>query len=639
MQRQTTNIMAKQLDRTIDDRLSAIRRDINALEILVGKIDEQKFEDLEQRVALFILNGHAERIHRALVDLSQKSDWNVKSTSEDKDILEKISTQLIETSERIKKKLPENESKEGESAVVVAGAGPIGYYSAISLLKHSDKHDCNIVLVADKYANFPTRGGTINPWVLGDYAISLGLGNHLKVDINAKHLYLQKLLDYVTLREQGDYSIKHLDMLGHATYLALGGKIISGTIDWNKIQQDHHKNDGFATVNIMPDNKKEDDCTQIQEVRCIVNAMGANAAYPNNIKRKELQSDEDKQVSRNHCAQVNVSLSPPLFEKLIQLRDCNYSKGDLSFVPFFMHGYFLRPYNEMPSEPQKGIVYVKDWNKNNEIEYTVKTPSGKIVTDKISKDKFNIVGGLPDIFSFQFTSAILKITSEKGHTNYGKKDKNGNYKVQLFYNLTKNESDLLDKLVEDRFKISSDRGLDDIQKTELRVTLKMQLFLEFLSDKANFSWVIDDSNVMILRDKIKMGKQLCREFKIPNPSAPPQEIVEISGTKTIATWVGAAALPTIINGRFVPTGVKHAEAVIDHLIANNFKMSKLDQSPAMKIYQAWIKEVETFIDYENKNSKDISGEMSNYFNKVVNLANKSESPTPAESLSVFKLTK
>lgn len=616
MQRSTSAMIVTRISRSMTERIKAINKNIEALEALFNDLPNQGFANLEKNVASFALFNHANRIQRSIDDFEKQNKLTTIETMQ----LNEIKKRLATISNNIKINLPKVNDQKADTTIMIAGAGPVGYFSAVSLLDKQNQHHSNIVLVADKYARFPNRAGSLNSWVVVDYAIALGLGD--EKDENRRS-YIQRLISYITLRKQGDYGIKHIDMLGRATYQAKGGKFVSGTIDWSTITK--MNNLDSASVPVSSDIKSHNNTT-VPNVRCIINAMGANASYPKGIKREELSTEDNKQILRTNCAQVNVSVSPSLYSKLIELRNYYYDQNNYCFVPHFFHGYELadlpKPADRDKNFPKEEIIYVEGLSKppiKNPVHYIVKSPTGKIIEGTIDQSEFKH-GEMPKGY-YQLLSSILLVTSERKQTHLGKVDKHGNLKVQLFPNLTTKENDILNSLADNHPGLKKMNGKE---KVEAKIILKLQLFLEFLGKKAKIPCDIIDLNEMVLRDQIKQGKDLCREFKIYKASAPPQEIIELPETRTVATWVGAAALPTILNGQFVWRGVTHAESVIKHLVDHDFKTGKLDDNTQPGIlYKKWIEDVNSFINNERSNSKDMSDEMKEYFSKKLGAEHKS----------------
>lgn len=509
----------KRIVKTTSSRIDAVMRDIHALSELFPTVRKCNFNEYEMHIAHFAMLEHVKRIERKIKDLikrnnlDEKKDAATELAGEAGKTIAKAREQLTALSEHINSFLAIKsaaDAKADAKKIMVTGAGPVGYRAAIEFLKRHSEHECDVVLVSDKYADVPMLNGRANDKAFLRYFTSLGLEN-------------RALFNFIFLRPQGFVSIKHMAMLGRAAYLALGGKIHHGTIDWNEIKAD---DDSFPTVMVTSqsaDAKK----TPVTNVRCVLNVMGANASYPQDIERKDLEVDEAKKLLRTDCAQVNLNVSQQFMTNLRKLN--NYYEA----------------------------------KKNN----------------------------------------MLLIVE-------GKKDKRHLIKTQIYPLLTEKESKKLDHAVEKIFPEILQQEQNEEQRKEYKIVLKTLLFIEFLGDKAQVN--VKAESPVFLRDQIKLGKHLYSKFKVHQPWAPPQKIVQLPGTKAVATWCGAAALPMIVSGDFIAHAVEHAKAVIDCLIKNKFTPEDLSKTPAGGKYQAWINYVNKFIEREHANDPDLSENMQKF---------------------------
>jgi len=540
------------MTRTPEGRIDAVHGDLLALHALMMRDDIQALPTLEKRVAHFALLENAKRIERKIADFSegkisnqeQKHLEDSKLTQDEqvelndmKAMLAGINRYLQNSLSLIPPVLTPIDEKKDVPTIMVAGAGPIGYFSAIDLLYKEEKHQAHVVLIADKYAEFPNKGGVVEPKSFQHYYEALGLSKQFQ----------NQLIECISLRRQQIPSLKHIDMFGRAVYQALGGRIINGIFEWDKIKS--VSDSSYPTAEVTPLDA-EDKKTEIQRVCCVIAAMGDKSKYPG-VERKELAIKEKQKIMRTQSIQLNVSMSPELAEKLTTLNKKNMS----------------------------------------------------------------------------------------GHKFYASRmntDKNTNtQKVQIHSMMTVQESKVLDELVAQQLPQYLASDLNEKQQADIKLVLKTFFYIEFLSAQSGINIKNRTPLDVMLRDQIKLGKRLCRAFEIPQPSAPPQSVEKIPGTNAVATWVGGAALPPIINGKFISYGVDHAAAVINHLLETNFTAGKLDKTLAGEAYQTWLEEVNKFIEKEQKNGKDMSKAMKSYFAKYYKVTDVKKANAVASSMSPF----
>lgn len=208
-----------------------------------------------------------------------------------------------------------------------------------------------------------------------------------------------------------------------------------------------------------------------------------------------------------------------------------------------------------------------------------------------------------------------------------------NTKIQIYLFLTENENELLNNVLDQQFSEFLNQHRDDREK-DIRLILKTLLYIDFLSTKVGIDLKIEESIDIIIRDQIKKGKPLCSEFKLPQPTIPPQEVFSLAGTDGVTTWIGAAALPPVINGLFMPYAVKHTTDVLKGLIINGFKPGKLDVicKEAVNTYQAWIERVFKSIKTLNQQHQELSEALEKHFSNKCGTNNKK---TPIRILGKF----
>lgn len=518
----------RRLTRTPNQRISALEANNSKL---MGKLTALRLAvlpPLEKRVAYFALLHHVQRFQRALEDLPKRIVAESKGVSKLTDAEEKRIANTKEQLQITKQKLEESfkeqcpalpEQKKYPSTIMVAGAGGIGYFAAVKLKRLEKKHQSNVVLVSDKYADLPTRSGLVNQAAVLKYCEGLGLST------DEKHLF--ELMRFVALRGHPRLSIKHMDMIGRCVYQAIGGEIKNGKINLHDIKQE--KKAELPSVTVVSEHDKEKK-TIVTDVRCVVNAMGVNADYPEGVTRKPLVTNP---ILRTQCMQLNLRVSTALAEKLVKLRD-HYKKVDRKSC----------------------------------------------------------------------------IVTMKGHAKPG-----GQHNLQLYPLLTEQESKVLDNVVAKYADFYRRPELSESQQEETRLLLKTLLFIDFLEIRAGSELTLKDLAEISLRDQIKLGKHLCSAFEIPQPTAPIMEVCSIPKTNAVTTWVGAAALPPILNGVFMQYALYHANAVIDEIVKNEFKPDTLTNSyPVTNAFMEWLKLVRKHADAEKKHG-DMAVDMSEYFNK------------------------
>lgn len=482
------------IKRTPAERIQAIAKNVDHLRSRLIELLSAQMPQLDMHVAHYALRNHVKHIAKSISILrtpEQKSETTL--TREHENDLRKLERVLAKINEQIKvsqQELPVLEQKKAgdtqkdKPTIMVAGGGPVGFYSAAYLMRHRKEHGANVVLVADKHGSLPIRGGTVDDEAFRKYYLLIGLSK----------LHQAQLMKFVFLRPAAQFALKHLEMLGKAVFQALGGGILYGEFEYKDMQPVAGKKLPEASVKHL-----SGEVVKIPHVKCVINAMGDSAKYPAEIKREHVTNAGV--LRRTQGAQINFSCSRSFYDKLEQL------------------------HNALTKKQEYGAVY---------------------------------------IFPLAFSELSIK--------------------MQLFPMLTAKESLVLSERSLQRLPQYISPDMTASQKEEVHLVLKTLLLVEFLGHQEKINLKLGDEDKISIRDSIKKPT-LCRAFQLRQPDAPPRQVVTIPGTAAVTTWVGGAAMPFLLTGNFVEYGVKHARALLEHLIKNNFAAGDLTHSPAEICYQ------------------------------------------------------
>ncbi len=293
--------------RTHEERIEAIISNFILLDRHAQSINES-FTNREKRIAYYALLAHCARVLRAIDDLVKKEvreDKRVALTMKVWTLrwqVEAFKVYLTTTVERIIAKRPQP-SGENRLPVAIAGGGPAGSATGVAFLGH-EEFKGRVVVVSDKYAEFPTRSGSLADNAMEEYLSVLG--------ISASSY--QKLQIFFTVREHISLSIKHLDIAGRAIYLADGGEIIQGRVDsYDQLSLSKDKQHLDLTLNIEGGARGK----TIFNLSCMIITTGYKAFYPHGIKREQLPSAPRQERIKN--VQVNVLVSASLMDNLKKL--------------------------------------------------------------------------------------------------------------------------------------------------------------------------------------------------------------------------------------------------------------------------------------------------------------------------------
>ena len=505
--------------RTNRERIRAIKANLNLLNQHIRSIDES-FSNLEKRIACFALLAHCARALRAMDDLVKKEVKEDKQTAivialeHSRKKVERFRMHLTRELEGTTVDRPQPSDEDGPTAVI-AGFGPTGAATAVAFLKHKEFKG-RVVVISDKYAEFPTRSGNLGLFAMSMYLDTLGIS----------YSSYEKLKIFFTVRNHVQPSIKHLDIAGRAIYLAYGGKIVQGRVN-SYDQMSLSKDEKHLDLTL---NTEEDTIGKtIFNLSCMIMTTGYKAFYPDGMKREQLSSAPCRKRIKH--TQVNVLISSALLlDKLRRLMN------RVSLVGFYSN--------------------------------TTRTQS---------------------IF---FT------------------------KVQLFLFLTTEENSVLEAVVS-QYHLSA----------EQKALLKLKLYVDYLN-KGPLDW-----SGLMLRDQIKSGKRLCSEYEGAQLTAPDQKIVALSApktsteddgeadfkstTKTVTTWAGASAMPSIlVNGLFAQQAAIQGIEVANQLVETNFAPGR-HGAPIKAHFDKVTQEMIEKIEQENNKYPDQSKQLKRFLRPLM----------------------
>ena len=297
--------------RTNAERIQAIRHNFNLLNKLVESIDET-YLDFEKSIAYHASAFQCVRTVKAMDDLVRRETREgervviVTKLEPLRKEVEEFNKGLIEHIKSVTVDRPQLPGKNCYNVVIV-GAGPAGWAAAVAFLRHEGFTEDRVVVVSDKYAEFPTRSGALNPLAMQDYVCKLG------VTLDSYN----KLKLFFTVRAHLMPSIKHVDIAGRAIYSALGGRIVRGRFDsYDQLSLPVGKK--YASLTLKADEKEGAPVTTLSNLSCILITMGFNALFPNGIKREPVPLVPLKE--RVKSVQSNVLIPTLLWPALHRLR-------------------------------------------------------------------------------------------------------------------------------------------------------------------------------------------------------------------------------------------------------------------------------------------------------------------------------
>lgn len=246
-----------------------------------------------QRIAVYILLNHCQRICLA---------WQALPKTADGEYIEartRLFRDLELTAYRIRTIIRTQQPEIFTSALctpkldpekpilLVVGAGPSGCFTA-TRAKRDYGNEYEVVMVADEYAQYPTRNGYVSTSLVAFFICGY--------DLPEEHA--KPLCKYVEFRPQIEVSIKHYDMAGLAIAQSRGVTVVAGKFDGSSAYRspDATTDMELATVKIGD--------MQLHNVRHIIRASGFNTQYPNNIQR--VPCSEALAPVRSHVLQLNV---------------------------------------------------------------------------------------------------------------------------------------------------------------------------------------------------------------------------------------------------------------------------------------------------------------------------------------------
>ncbi len=310
--------LVRRKSRTGTERVQAIRVNLELLNKLAQSIGPD-FSNLERRIAYYALLFHDARTLRAINDLETRENKQAAIVEALEPLRQEVDTLSISLTAELKKTTV---GRRDGLPVVIFGVGPAGFCAAVTFL-NDEEFKGRVIIISDKYAEFPTRSGVLDSSATQAYAQALGISG----------ASYEKLEIFFTIRQHLELSIKHVDIAGRAIYLALGGEIVQGRVDsYDQMSLPQGKQYLSLTLNAEEGSQEK---IIIPNVSCVFNTAGFNTFYPGEIKRQQLSKVPPKERIKSIKADV---LIPAKF--FLQLRPLALAGFSFFLIPILKEEIF-----------------------------------------------------------------------------------------------------------------------------------------------------------------------------------------------------------------------------------------------------------------------------------------------------------